>query len=69
MAAELQDVAYGFVGALLLHHDGHMPDIGHIAHVEHMPRSDLAEERLQYCHQAGQPLSNDFQTTPGAWTR
>ena len=47
MAAQLEDVAYGLVGALRLQHDGHMPDVGHIAHVQDMPRGDLTEQCLQ----------------------
>jgi len=38
MAAELQDVGYGFVGALLLQHDGHRSDIRRPGHLKEQIR-------------------------------
>ena len=58
MAAQLKDVAYRLVSALRLQHDGYMPDVGHITHVEYMPWGDLAEERLQH-------EGTDFQAVHG----
>lgn len=60
VAAKAQDVADGLVGALGLHHNGHVPDVRHVAHVEHMSRCHLAKEGLQdtqntrHCKPAGQ---------------
>lgn len=47
VAAKAQDVTDGLVRALGLHHDGDMPDVGHVAHIQHMSWSHLAEQRLQ----------------------
>ena len=47
MTADLEDVANGLVSPLRLQHDRHMPDVRYVAHVEHMPRCDLAEKGLR----------------------